>query len=300
MIRDIKMLPYHIRQAFRSYGRHLAMSLPATIAVSVTLLLLSVSLLLAGNVSLFAGNVESGLQIHAILDADIESAQQLEEAGNVLKKVDNVAVAILSDKDEELELMIKEKGEAFAVYRGEENPLSNAFFITVEDPDQIAQTCEEIRGLDIVSDAVYGGASVSSLISMLDMIRQGGLVIVVLLFFLTGFLITNTIKTTIYARSEEIAIMRSVGASNHFIKVPFEIEGVLIGVGGALLPCIVTVAGYSWFYDMIGGRLFTELFSLQPIWPFTFYVCLGLIGAGVVVGLLGSFVSTTRYLRWKR
>ena len=51
---------------------------------------------------------------------------------------------------------------------------------------------------------------------------------------------------------------------------------------------------------MIGGRLFTELFSLQPIWPFTFYVCLGLIGAGVVVGLLGSFVSTTRYLRWKR
>ena len=229
------MLPYHIRQAFRSYGRHLAMSLPATIAVSVTLLLLSVSLLLAGNVSLFAGNVESGLQIHAILDADIESAQQLEEAGNVLKKVDNVAVAILSDKDEELELMIKEKGEAFAVYRGEENPLSNAFFITVEDPDQIAQTCEEIRSLDIVSDAVYGGASVSSLISMLDMIRQGGLVIVVLLFFLTGFLITNTIKTTIYARSEEIAIMRSVGASNHFIKVPFEIEGVLIGVGGALL-----------------------------------------------------------------
>ena len=100
MIREIKMLPYHIRQAFRSYGRHLAMSLPATIAVSVTLLLLSVSLLLAGNVSLFAGNVESGLQIHAILDADIESAQQLEEAGNVLKKVDNVAVAILSDKDE--------------------------------------------------------------------------------------------------------------------------------------------------------------------------------------------------------
>lgn len=71
MIREIKMLPYHIRQASQ-LRPSFAMSLPATIAVSVTLLLLSVSLLLAGNVSLFAGNVESGLQIHAILDADIE------------------------------------------------------------------------------------------------------------------------------------------------------------------------------------------------------------------------------------
>ena len=126
------------------------------------------------------------------------------------------------------------------------------------------------------------------------------MIFVILLFVLTGYLISNTIKTTIYARSEEIAIMRNVGASNHFIKVPFMMEGVLIGLVGAIIPCILTVVGYAWFYDLIGGRLFTDLFSLQPVWPFTLFICLGLIAAGVVIGMLGSFLSTTRYLRWKR
>lgn len=94
--------------------------------------------------------------------------------------------------------------------------------------------------------------------------------------------------------------MRNVGASNHFIKVPFMIEGVLIGLIGAVLPCILTYFGYSWLYDAIGGRLFTNLFALQPIIPFTLYVAAVLAACGVIVGLVGSFASTTRYLRWKR
>ena len=134
------MIPYHLRQAARSFVRHLAMSLSAATAVSVTLTLLALFLVLAGNVSLFAGNIESGLQIHVVLNADVDSEEEIREAGETLKGIDNVAVATLSDKDEELELMIREKGEAFAMYRGEENPLSNAFFITVEDPDRIEET----------------------------------------------------------------------------------------------------------------------------------------------------------------
>lgn len=294
------MIPYHLKQAGRSFFRHLAMSLSAATAVSVTLTLLALFLALAGNVSLFAGNIESGLQIHVVLKPEVESEDELRAAGETLSEMDNVAAAVLSDKDAELELMIKEKGEAFAMYRGEDNPLSNAFFVTVEDPDQIAQTTDAISQLEIVSDAVYGGTSVSSLIHLLNMIRQGGMVFVILLFLLTGYLISNTIKTTIYARSEEIAIMRNVGASNHFIKVPFMMEGVLIGLVGAVIPCILTYFGYAWFYDLIGGRLFTELFALQPVWPFTLWICLGLIASGVVIGVLGSFLSTTRYLRWKR
>lgn len=199
------MIPYHIRQAFKGMFRHLGMTLSAIVAVIITLLLLAIFLCAAGNVSLFASNIEGGLQIHATLDPDIDTEEELEEAGNVLKEMDNVAAATLSTKDEELELMIKEKGEAFAMYRGEENPLNNAFFITVVDADQIAQTCEAISQLDFVNDAVYGGASVSQLIHILDLVQQGGLVFVILLFLLTAYLISSTIRTTIYARSKEIA-----------------------------------------------------------------------------------------------
>ena len=94
--------------------------------------------------------------------------------------------------------------------------MNNAFFITVSDADQIEQTCEEIKQLDFVNDAVYGGASVSQLINILNLVRQGGFIFVILLFLLTAYLISSTIRTTIYARSKEIAIMRNVGASNHF------------------------------------------------------------------------------------
>ena len=121
------MIPYHIRQAFKGMFRHLGMTLSAIVAVIITLLLLAIFLCAAGNVSLFASNIEGGLQIHATLDPDIDTEEELEEAGNILKEMDNVAAATLSTKDEELELMIKEKGEAFAMYRGEENPLNNAF-----------------------------------------------------------------------------------------------------------------------------------------------------------------------------
>lgn len=300
MIKAIRMIPYHIRQAFRGMFRHMGMTLSAIMAVIITLLLLAVFLCAAGNVSLFASNIEGGLQIHATLDPDIDTQEELEEAGNALKEMDNVAMATLSTKDEELELMIREKGEAFAMYRGEENPLNNAFFITVSDADQIEQTCEEIKQLDFVNDAVYGGASVSQLINILNLVRQGGFIFVILLFLLTAYLISSTIRTTIYARSKEIAIMRNVGASNHFIKVPFMIEGVLIGIIGSIIPCVLTYFGYSWMYEAIGGRLFTNLFALQPVIPFTFHVAAILVACGVIVGLFGSFLSTTRYLRWKR
>ena len=182
MIKAIRMIPYHIRQAFRGMFRHMGMTLSAIMAVIITLLLLAVFLCAAGNVSLFASNIEGGLQIHATLDPDIDTQEELEEAGNALKEMDNVAMATLSTKDEELELMIREKGEAFAMYRGEENPLNNAFFITVSDADQIEQTCEEIKQLDFVNDAVYGGASVSQLINILNLVRQGGFIFVILLF----------------------------------------------------------------------------------------------------------------------
>ena len=138
------------------------------------------------------------------------------------------------------------------------------------------------------------------LFSVTKYVRYLGVALVLLLVFIALVFINNTIRLAIMARRKEIAIMRNVGASNHFIKVPFMIEGVLIGLIGAVLPCILTYFGYSWLYDEIGGRLFTNLFALQPVIPFTLYVAAALAACGVIVGLVGSFASTTRYLHWKR
>ena len=284
MIRFFKAFPKFIKTAFLSIFRHIAMSLSASSAVTITLILFSAFLMIAGNVSLFTNSIEDDLQIHVVLKADVKTQKKIDEAKDGLEKISGVRRVTFSDKDNELELMIKEKGKEFEMYRGKDNPLCNAFFVSVKDANQIKAINAQIEQLPFVKQSVYGGNSVSKMISVL----------------LALFLISNSIKLTIYARNAEISIMRNVGAANWYIKVPFMIEGMLIGLMGAVLPCIFTYFGYQYFFDMLNGQIITSLFTLQPIMPFTLQICGILLLGGMLVGLVGSFFSTTKYLRWKR
>lgn len=300
MISFIKALPKHMRSAFLSIVRHMAMSLSAASAVTVTLILFSAFLLIAGNISLFTDNIESDLRIHVILNEDSIDEADIENVKSSIENVSGVHNVVFSDKDNELELMIKERGEDLAMYRGEKNPLSHAFFVSVNDADQIQAISNQIQELDHVDKVAFGGSSVSKMISILNSVRSGGLIFVVLLTALALFLISNTIKMTIYARNKEISIMRNVGAANWYIKVPFMFEGMIIGVLGSVIPCIITYFGYHYLYATMKGQIVTAAFAMQPVFPFIIWVCVSLIGFGVGVGLIGSFFSTTKYLRWRR
>ncbi len=300
MVQFFKSLPYHIKTAGKNLIRHFVMTLSASSAVMVTLVLLAAFLMIAGNISGFADHIEDEIRIHAVLSEDIVLDEQIAESQRLLEAMDGVKDVELSDKDHELKLWIAEKGEVFSMYEGETNPLHNAFFISVSDPSRIQEITEQIIALDFVDDAMYGGNSISQLVSMIATIRTGIVVFVVLLGILAIFLISNTIKMGIYSRTNEISIMRNVGATNLFIKMPFMFEGMIIGLLGSLLPCIVAYIGYDYLYTSMGGRLFTNVFALQPISPFIFQVMGILVISGMLVGMIGSLISTTRYLHWKR
>ncbi|MEG0525885.1 MAG: permease-like cell division protein FtsX [Longicatena sp.] len=300
MISFFKAFPKHIKTAFLSIARHLAMSLSASSAVTITLVLFSAFLIVAGNVSLFTNSIENDLRIHVVLNGDVTEKNDLNQVKDELESISGVKRATFSSKADELELFIKERGEEFAMFKGDENPLSNAYFVSVKDADKIASITDKIKELPSVYSAVYGGNSVSKMISILNTVRTGGLVFVVLLSLLAIFLISNSIKMTIYARNKEIAIMRNVGATNGYIKVPFMIEGMLIGFIGSILPCIFTYFGYSYLFKAVSGQLMIGMFTMQPVYPFALQICGIITIAGMLVGLIGSFLSTTKYLRWKR
>lgn len=300
MIKFFKAFPKFVKTAFLNIFRHIAMSISAMSAVTITLILFSSFLMIAGNVSLFTNTIEDDLRIHVVLDKNIDTKKEIDKVESELKKISGVSKAEFSDKDAELELYIKEKGEEFEMYRGEDNPLTHAFFVSVKDADQIESINAKVEDIAGVRQSVYGGSSVSQLISILNAIRSGGLVFVVLLMALALFLISNSIKLTIYARNTEISIMRNVGAANWYIKVPFMIEGMMIGFFGAIIPCIFTYFGYEYLYGLLNGHLVSAVFNLQPVMPFTLQIGAILIGSGMLVGLIGSFFSTTRYLHWKR
>ena len=136
------------------------------------------------------------------------------------------------------------------------------------------------------------------MVKTLQTIRTGGTIFVVALAVVALFMIANTIKITITARQTEISIMRMVGASNWYIRIPFMLEGMLIGLFGAIIPIFVLVYGYGALYNYTGGSLMSSMLVLKAPMPFIRDFSFILAGLGAGVGLIGSFVSIRRFLKF--
>ena len=144
----------------------------------------------------------------------------------------------------------------------------------------------------------YGEGMVEQLVTVFDMVRKISIVIVAALVVVTAFLITNTIKITIFSRKREIEIMRLVGASNISIKIPFIIEGLFIGIIGSVIPIIITIFGYTTLYDFFDGKLFnSSLATLVEPMPFIYNVSGVLLLIGIIVGMIGSYQAVRKYLK---
>ncbi len=294
----------HIKEGFFGVGRHAAMSLSSAMAVAITLIIISIFAIFTANVSSMTNSIEGKIQISVLVDYDYESQVDLDRIGLEILEIENVEGVKFYTKDEEFDAYInsyekEEERMLFESYR-EDNPMHHAYYVQVVSGENLASVAEQIREIEGIYEINYGGEGAVFLVQTLDSIRNGGLLLVLALSLLAIFLIQNTIKLTIFARSEEIAIMRNVGAKNGFIRAPFMVEGILIGALGAVIPIFVTIFAYIYLYQQAGGILLSNLFILIPPHPFVLQISLVLLGVGMLVGLIGSFLSVTKYLRWKR
>lgn len=290
---------YELKYAWRGLAHHWVLSLSALAAVAVSMFLVGCFLLLGIHVSLFADNLEESLRLHVVLVQDLDS----ETARNMQPQLESYAFidhADFSDKDAELQLMIAEKGEAFAIYQGENNPLSNAWFLYLKPGTDIEQAAAVIEQLPEVQTVSYGGTSTVQLAGLLAAARWVGFAGSLLLAALSLYLIYNTIRTTIYSRQDEIAIMRQVGADNAFIKHPFELEGMLLGLAGSLLPTILILWGYGALYRRMGGILFANTFTLLPLSTAEPLIAACMLAGGLFIGWLASFLAVTKYIKASR
>ena len=300
MKRLLNLFWYELKYAFRGIRKHLLLTLSAISAMAVSTLLIGCFLLIGLHVDHFATNVEQDMSVHVVLDSEVSDDDQIDAVEKEIQKLSNVASVRFSSKDEELELMIQEKGEAFSLYRGEENPLSHAFFVEVKDSSAIEKTAASIEKIDGVSSVAYGGSSVMRLVDLLDMVRKIGYGVAVLLLILSLYLIYNTIRTTIYSRQDEIKIMRTVGATNTFIRIPFEVQGILIGLIGALIPFLLIFFGYPVVYEQMDGVLFASVFSLVSVTQVRWLLGLAMLGCGLVIGILANLLAVGKSLKAKR
>lgn len=286
-----------IRDAFKSVVRNFSLSFASIMCTTITLILVAVAMVAAANVNNATKLIEDELTVVVYLNGDVTS-EQIENIKTELNSYKNVLETTYKSKDE-WKLEMSEYDDSFKTVLDylDENPLNDSFVVKVKDVKKLSETSEFIKGIEGVDTVKYGEGMVENVISVFDVIQKVVLVVVIALVLVTVFLISNTIKLTIFSRRGEIEIMRLVGASNITIKLPFLFEGFIIGVVGSIIPICITIYGYVILYSRMHGKLFSNMIMLIKPYPFVFNISLILLGIGALVGMYGSIKAVRKYLK---
>ena len=296
-MKAIRILIRGIRDSFKSVFRNFSLSTAAIACSSITLILVAVAMILSYNVENITKDLEHELTIVVYLNKET-TEEQINQFKTVLDNLENVDTYEYKSKDE-WRLEMKNSSDALntTLEYLQENPLLDSFIVRVKDVNHLKETSKEILKQEFVSSADYGEGMTENLIAAFKIIEKVTIVVVIALVLVTAFLISNTIKLTIFSRRNEIEIMRLVGASNISIRLPFLFEGLILGFLGSMIPIIVTIYGYVILYDHFNGYIFTQLIQLVKPFNFTFYVSLILLGIGCVIGMFGSYRAVRKYLK---
>ncbi len=296
-MKAFRILGRSIRDSFKSVVRNFSLSIASILCVTITLILVSVSIIVAFNIKNVTDKIESELTIVVYLEGNTseENAMLVQEKIESLSKVESVT---FKGKDD-WKVEMSEYDETFNTILDylDDNPLMDSLTVKIKNVSELSSVADYIKTLDYVKNVKYGEGMVDNIVSAFDIFQKISLIIVASLVVVTAFLISNTIKLTIFSRRNEIEIMRLVGASNISIKLPFIFEGFIIGVLGSIIPILVTIYGYVILYSRLNGKFFSSLIVLIKPYNFIFYVCGVLIIVGAVVGMIGSLKAVRKYLK---
>lgn len=295
----LRILNNNLKDSIKSVFRNFSLSVASISCITITLILVAVAILLSENVNKFTDDIEKDVTIVVYIkkDATEEDRNALDTKINLLSNIGSVTFmskeAIRKDMSKDSEGL----GTILSEYDENTNPLLDEYLVKVKDTEKIGTTAKQIKDLSGVSQVKYGEGMVEELVKIFDTVKKIMVVIVIGLVIVTAFLISNTIKITINNRKRQIEIMRLVGASNSYIKMPFFFEGIILGFIGSIIPVLFSLYGYVYLYDKMNGILFTEVISLINPNQVMTHLIITLILIGVIVGAIGSSRAVRRYLK---
>ena len=298
-MRFFRILGRSIRDAFKSVGRNFSLSLASISCIIVTLIIVAVSIIIGYNVDNFSSELKKDLTIVAFVSNEADDLN-IAKLKMDIESISNVeSVSFKSKQDIKKEMMLEDEAfeNAMSNWDESENPLQNTYLIKVKDIEKIGETATAIKNLDSIDVVKYGEGMVDQLVTVFKVVQKVSIGTVVALTLMTMFLIVNTIKLTIFSRKRVISIMRLVGASNFAIKIPFVVEGMILGFIGSIIPVCAMIYGYYAMYNYFGGKLFTDLIKLVSPEPFIYIASLVVIFVGIIVGMIGSGRAVRKYLK---
>lgn len=287
---------FFIIDALKSFKRNKTVSLAAAATVAATLFILGVFVLTLANVNKGILEVESKVEAKVILKDNITMLQQ-RDLEKKIKEVDGVSEVTYESKAQAMEkfkTQLGEQNKSLVEGLDKDNPMPNSFIIKVEKPEIISEVVKHIKdseGIESIKDA---REIIDKLTSITKTLKWVGSIIFVILIGVSLFLIGNTIKLTVYSRRREIGIMKYIGATDWFIRWPFIIEGVIIGIMGAIFADAILY----YLYRVVYVKASSGLIIMQLIEPQ--YVLTNILGlfilAGAFIGSIGSIISIRKFL----
>lgn len=291
----IKTFKYFFREGMVSVKKNRVMSVASISTVAAALFIFGVFMLLVVNVNKIVRTVESEIEIQAFLEEDVTTIQK-QQIEKDIKAIDGVQEVKFESQEEALEKFKEELGEKADLANGLEleNPLPASFIIKVNKPQDVSVVSEKLKGHPGVEKVNDGKQMVETIMNVTGFIRIASILLMAILGIISISLISNTIKLTVFARKREIGIMKYIGATDWFIRWPFIIEGMLMGLLGAAISILILGFGYGY-----GAKVVSEsqmIFSLVPsneiivtlAWQFSLI--------GVLIGGIGSLLSIRRFL----
>lgn len=288
----------HFRESLKSLARNAWMTFASVSAVTVTLILVGTFLVIMMNLNHVASNLENDVEIRVLVDVTANEEAQAKLKSDI-EKISQVESVVFSPKEKELDNLVEsmgEEGKSFELFE-QNNPLNDVFIVKAVNPQDTSAVAEKLTNLENASKVRYGQDQVEKLFKAISVARNIGLGLIIGLVFTAMFLISNTIKITIMARQSEIEIMRLVGATNGFIRWPFFLEGLFLGVFGAIIPIVLIVIGYKSLYTWALPKLQGSFIEFLPFNPFVLQVSAILICIGALIGIWGSLMSVRKFLK---
>lgn len=289
---------FFIVEALRSFRRGALMNVVAVATIAVTLVIFGMFLLLVINLGSIAGTISSKMDIAAYVEKDLSL-----EAAGVLQlkfaKIPGVERVEFISRTEAWRRFKQDFGTKLDL--GEiisDNPLPHTFTVQVRTPDLLPTVAKRISEFQVVNEVRYSGKLIDQIRSLLDALRIGGAALVIMISFATLLIVVNTVRLTVLARETDIYIMKLVGATNNFVKWPFIIEGVLIGILGGFFSFLMLKFSYDAVILRISRALpFLPIVSDQRMLTMIYVV---MVAGGTALGMIGAYISVSKVLKAER
>lgn len=290
-------LKYLTHEGFRNVWVNRLMSLASVTVLMACLIIMGAGIMIYFNINNVVDKVQSQ-NVVMVYVADDASEDETTQIGTSLKGISNVESCEFVPKEVAFQDQIQSMGGDAALFEGfDEIPLPDAYKVTVKDLSQFENTVSQIKQINKVDSVRENSDLASKLLSLRHAVSIVSVGLVVMLFLVALFIISNTIRITMFSRKLEISIMKAVGATNWFIRWPFMIEGMILGT----ISGIVSL-GVLWGLYAVAEKVFAQTlsligFSLVPFSEYWWQILLVFVAIGLFTGGFGSLVSMAKYLK---